>query len=38
MVDSALRRGPLRTATGRQLALSALICGLAALLVDIYLY
>jgi hypothetical protein len=30
--------GPLRAATGRRLALNALICGLAALLVDIYLY
>ena len=30
--------GPLRDDTGRRLALSALLCGLAALLVDIYLY
>lgn len=30
--------GPLRTDTGRRVALSVLICGLAALLVDIYLY
>jgi hypothetical protein len=30
--------GPLRAATGRRLALAATICGLAALLVDIYLY
>jgi hypothetical protein len=30
--------GPLRAATGRRVALNALICGLAALLVDIYLY
>jgi hypothetical protein len=30
--------GPLRAAPGRRLALTAAICGLAALLVDIYLY
>ena len=30
--------GPLRGATGRRVASSALACGLAALLVDIYLY
>jgi hypothetical protein len=30
--------GPLHAATGRRLALSATLCGLAALLVDIYLY
>jgi hypothetical protein len=30
--------GPLRSANGRRLALSALVCGLAALLVDVYLY
>jgi hypothetical protein len=30
--------GPQRGATGRQLALAALVCGVAALLVDIYLY
>lgn len=30
--------GPLRAATGRRVALSATVCGLAALLVDIYLY
>ena len=30
--------GPLRAATGRRLAFNALTCGLAALLVDIYLY
>jgi hypothetical protein len=30
--------GPLRTATGQRLATTALACGLAALLVDIYLY
>lgn len=30
--------GALRTATGRQVASNALICGAAALLVDIYLY
>jgi hypothetical protein len=30
--------GPLRAATGQRLALSSAICGLAALLVDIYLY
>jgi hypothetical protein len=29
--------GPLHAATGRRLALSATLCGLAALLVDIYL-
>jgi hypothetical protein len=30
--------GPLRADTGRRVALTALFCGLAALLVDIYLY
>jgi hypothetical protein len=30
--------GPLRAATGQRLALTAATCGLAALLVDIYLY
>jgi hypothetical protein len=30
--------GPLRAATGQRLALTASVCGLAALLVDIYLY
>jgi hypothetical protein len=30
--------GPLHASTGRRLALAAAICGLAALLVDIYLY
>ena len=30
--------GPLRAASGRRLAVNALICGLAALLVDTYLY
>jgi hypothetical protein len=30
--------GPLRTATGQRLAVSASVCGLAALLVDMYLY
>jgi hypothetical protein len=30
--------GPLRAATGRQLALTTTVCGFAALLVDIYLY
>jgi hypothetical protein len=30
--------GPLRQAAGRRLALTAAVCGLAALLVDIYLY
>jgi hypothetical protein len=30
--------GPLRAASGRRLALTATVCGLAALLVDIYLY
>jgi hypothetical protein len=30
--------GPLRAATGRRLALTVVVCALAALLVDIYLY
>lgn len=30
--------GPLHAASGRRLALTAALCGLAALLVDIYLY
>ena len=30
--------GPLRADTGRRVALTTLVCGLAALLVDIYLY
>ena len=30
--------GPLRAASGRRLAQTAAVCGLAALLVDIYLY
>jgi hypothetical protein len=30
--------GPLGAATGRRLALATTVCGLAALLVDIYLY
>jgi hypothetical protein len=30
--------GPLRHPTGRRLALTTAVCGLAALLVDIYLY
>ena len=30
--------GPLRSASGRRLALAATLCGLGALLVDIYLY
>jgi hypothetical protein len=30
--------GPLRVATAQRLALAASVCGLAALLVDIYLY
>jgi hypothetical protein len=30
--------GPLRADSGRRVALNALVCGLAALLVDIYLY
>jgi hypothetical protein len=30
--------GPLRAATGRRVACTALACGLAALLVDTYLY
>ncbi|MFL5935608.1 MAG: hypothetical protein ACJ744_09170 [Gaiellaceae bacterium] len=34
----ALGFGPLRAASGRRLATAASLCGLAALLVDIYLY
>ena len=34
----ALGLGPQRADTGRRVALTALTCGLAALLVDIYLY
>ena len=30
--------GPLRAASGRRVALGALVCGAGALLVDIYLY
>lgn len=30
--------GPLRAETGRRVALTAAMCGLAALLIDIYLY
>ena len=30
--------GPLRAASGRRVALAALVCGVAALLVDVYLY
>lgn len=30
--------GPLRAASARRLALTASVCGLAALLVDVYLY
>lgn len=30
--------GPMRAETGKRVALSVLICGLAALLVDVYLY
>jgi hypothetical protein len=30
--------GPLRVDTGRRVALNVVVCGLAALLVDIYLY
>ena len=30
--------GPLRAATGQRLALTATVCGIASLLVDIYLY
>lgn len=33
-----LGSGPLRADPGRRVALNALICGLAALLIDIYLY
>jgi hypothetical protein len=34
----ALGFGPLGAATGRRVAVGAAVCGLAALLVDIYLY
>jgi len=34
----ALGLGPLRAAPGRRLTLAAIVCGLAALLVDVYLY
>jgi len=34
----ALGLGPLRAASGRRVTLTALVCGLAALLVDTYLY
>jgi hypothetical protein len=34
----ALGFGPLHAATAQRLALAAAICGVAALLVDIYLY
>ena len=34
----ALGLGPLRAATAQRLALAAATCGVAALLVDIYLY
>ena len=34
----ALGFGPLRAATGRRVATTTLVCGLSALLVDIYLY
>jgi hypothetical protein len=30
--------GPLRSDSGRRVAVTALVCGLAALLVDVYLY
>ncbi len=30
--------GPLRAASGQRLALAASVCGVAALLVDVYLY
>ncbi len=30
--------GPLRAASGRRVAVAALVCGFAALLVDVYLY
>ena len=30
--------GPERSASGRRLALAAVVCGVAALLVDVYLY
>jgi hypothetical protein len=34
----ALGFGPLRAASGARVALGAIVCGLASLLVDIYLY
>jgi hypothetical protein len=34
----ALGFGPLRASSGRRLAIGAAVCGLSALLVDIYLY
>jgi hypothetical protein len=34
----ALGLGPLRASNGRRTAVAALLCGVAALLVDIYLY
>jgi hypothetical protein len=34
----ALGTGPQRADAGRRVALAALVCGLAALLVDVYLY
>lgn len=34
----ALGFGPLRADSGRRVALTTLVCGLSALLVDIYLY
>jgi hypothetical protein len=36
--SALLGLGPLSTSSGRRVALAALVCGLAALLVDIYLY
>jgi hypothetical protein len=33
-----LGAGPLRAAPGRRVALAAVVCGLAALVVDVYLY
>jgi hypothetical protein len=38
LASLALGFGPLRAATGQRLALTAAVCGAAALLVDIYLY
>ena len=36
--SALLGLGPLRASSGRRVAVAALVCGLAALLVDTYLY